>query len=643
MKLPPQAPAVPRVKTPKMLPWLYLTGLTFLSAFLYVFMEWLFFATKPSFMDMAPLTSKLGILLLTWVLLLGISMPVLLLLWAASYFLSARSFSRVPLWLGGAIPAAFLAATGLMLFDNFSYTLFKFGIVSTKGAVRGAYAVVFLFVFLYIFREMTRSLRKRASQKRIDNSTRAQTYAALALLALAIPLGGSLLLSGKSSDAGDLFGQLTSRPNIIIIGSDGVNAEHMSLYGYERDTTPFLKEFAQGALLSENNFANATVTAGSLVSIFTSKLPTQTRVLYPPDIVRGADLFEHLPRLLKQAGYYNAQVSVDYYGDANVLNLQDGFVLINDRPATIGRLYTFARQYMPEDPAYFISTIAKRISERLFHIFYIREMVNPYTEATQKLITFSDTDKLAQVKTLFQNVDQPLFVHVHLMGTHDGNLSPTVRVFSKGEEETDPNKMDFYDDAILSFDGYMSQLVEMLKETGCFDNTMIVVYSDHGMGNVSDVRVPLLIHFPGSEHAVVLTSNTQNLDIAPTILDYLGVAPPSWMRGQSLLQGEPPVDRPIFSAAPNYREHNDVGRLQLDLTKVKPPFYQFGKIGMAICQNWYAVDTATSAWQEEQIGGYANPCPPGSLPDRAQAQELMLDQLQTDGFDVSSLREAWGN
>ncbi len=627
----------------KLFSWLHFVTLTCLTAFLFVFMEWLFFVTKPSFMDLMSLPTRLGILLLTWLLLVAVSLPFLLLLGAVSVALGDRLTWRVPLWLGGAIPAGLLASTALMLVDNFTYTLFKFGVVSTHGLSRGVYGAAFLLALLYFFREVARTLSRQMKNKQVEPGLKAQSTASLALLALAVPLGGALLLSGKSAESAGISAQLTSRPNIVLIGSDGVNAEHMSLYGYERETTPFLEEFAQGSLVSENNFTNSTVTAGSLVSMFTSKLPTETRMLYPPDIVRGSDSFEHLPRLLKQAGYYNAQISVDYYGDANILNLQDGFVLINDRPATIGRLYTFARRYLPEDPAYFVATIAKRYSERMFHIFYLRAMVNPYTEATQKLITFTDQDKLNQVKSLFQNVDQPLFVHMHLMGTHEGNLSPTVRVFSEGEQESPANQMDFYDDAILSFDGYMRQLVDMLKETGRYENTLIVVYTDHGMGNVSNLRLPLLMRFPGSEHAGMLASNTQNLDIAPTILDYLGVMPPKWMQGRSLLQGEPPVERPIFSAAPNYREHNDLGRLQLDVAKVQPPFYQFGMVGMVICQNWYALDTDSLAWQEAQISGYPNPCPAEDLPSRAKAQQLMLDQLQKNGFDVSSLREVWGD
>jgi arylsulfatase A-like enzyme len=127
----------------------------------------------------------------------------------------------------------------------------------------------------------------------------------------------------------------------LLIGSDGVNADDMSVYGYQRDTTPFLKVFAKNALVAQNNFPNATLTTGSLVSIFTGKLPTTTRVLYPPDILTDVNSIQHFPGILQALGYYNAEISVDYYADANVLNLQNSFVTVNGRSTYAGKLYTF--------------------------------------------------------------------------------------------------------------------------------------------------------------------------------------------------------------------------------------------------------------------------------------------------------------
>ncbi|MCU0409500.1 MAG: sulfatase-like hydrolase/transferase, partial [Bacteroidales bacterium] len=90
-------------------------------------------------------------------------------------------------------------------------------------------------------------------------------------------------------------------------------------------------------------------------------------------------------------------------------------------------------------------------------------------------------------------------------------------------------------DTILSYDAYMGQLIEALKARGTFDETLIIVYSDHAMGFQTTERIPLVFHFPAGQHAGRITTNVQNLDIAPTILDYLGIPIPEWMEGESIL------------------------------------------------------------------------------------------------------------
>ena len=235
----------------------------------------------------------------------------------------------------------------------------------------------------------------------------------------------------------------------------------------------------------------------------------------------------------------------------------------------------------------------------------------------------TDDDRLGMVESLFKTVNQPLFIHAHLMGTHS------------------PNSLDELDSNTTIFDQYMQKLVGDLKQMGKLDQTVIIVYTDHGYGDVSNVRIPLMIRFPNEQHAGEILHNTQNLDIAPTILDYLGMQPPAWMEGTSLLEGQPPLTRPIFSAAPSFRADTEFHRLELDLSKVKPPFYQFGTVGMVICQNWYALDTASLAWQTAVIQDYPNPCPASSLPSDRQAKETMLNQLKSEGFDTRTLETAF--
>jgi hypothetical protein len=605
----------------KFVAWGKLACLAVLAIYFYIGMEWLFFATKPSFMDFLPLGTKLGIMLLPGLLITAASLPFLLLLFAASFLPWWSRRGGFFLGLGAALPAVFFGAAGLMMADNFTYTVLGFGIVHTRGVLRGLYGLLFLGFLGWLFWRAARQLVRGYRKNRPDGAFKTQLYTAGALLALSLPLGGSLFLGNTSGGSLLAAGEPERRPNILLIGTDGLDADKTSIYGDRPDTTPFLRAFAEDSLLALNNFPNANFTSGSLVSMFTSKLPTRTRVLYPPDILKGSDAFQHLPGILKQAGYYNAAVSVDYYADPNVLNLQDSFVMMNGRSDTIGRLYTFSRRYLPENAAYFLSMLGKRLSDRVFHIFYARSMPNPYAEVRQKLSNMTDQDRVGQIVSLFRDVDQPLFIHVHLMETHT-------------------NEEAIYRQGITNFDQNMRFLVNELDLMGRLEQTVVVVYTDHGYANVSHVRVPLLFRFPGGEHAGQVTGNTQNLDIAPTLLDYIGIDPPGWMGGQSLFSSEPPAGRPIFSAAPNFRADED-NLMQLDLSMVRPPFYQFGTVEMVVCQWWYAANTTTLTWQEGEVEGYRDPCPPGELPDTRQAQAMLLAKMKGDGFDVALLEEAF--
>ncbi len=606
----------------KLLSWGKLLAWTVLAIYFCVFMEWLFYATKPSFMSLSPFMTKLGILLLSGLVLVGLSLPFLLVLFALSLAPWWSKRWKVFLYIGGVLPAAFIAVTALMLIDNFTYTVFQYGIISTVGIQRGVYGLLFLVILFVSTRWVVRTLSGQTRRKRVNSALRMELSMCIALLVLSTGLGWNLYRSDQPAYTIPVTGSAVTRPNILLIGTDGLDADHTSLYNPDTDTTPFLKTFAQSALVSENNFPNAYQTSGSLVSIFTSKLPTETRMLYPPDILKGADAFQSFPAILKSEGYYNAEISVDYYADVTAFNLQDSFVMVNGRSSTMGSLYTLSRGILPEDAAYFLATIVKGLSDRLLQIYYIRTMPDPYAEVTQPPIDMNDQHRVDQLMSLFQTVQQPLFVHVHMMGTHLGD------------------EWNLYDPAIQAYDGYMREVIDDLTEMGKLDQTVIIVYTDHGFTDVSNVRIPLLFRFPNGEYAGMITNNTQNLDIGPTILDYLGITPPDWMTGQSLLAGEPPATQPIFSAAPNYRTGNAMNELQLDLSKIKPPFYQFGTIGMVICQEWYAVNTTSMIWQEGEVEDYPTPCDASVMPNDDQAKQILLNQLKTNGFDVTTLQAA---
>jgi hypothetical protein len=160
---------------------------------------------------------------------------------------------------------------------------------------------------------------------------------------------------------------------------------------------------------------------------------------------------------------------------------------------------------------------------------------------------FSDQEKINQALALLKNSEMPVFVHVHLLGTHGPRFSPHQQVFSTGEEQNEDWMIDYYDDAILNFDAYIEEVYNDLLASGELDNTIIVIYTDHGMAWNAKTRIPLLIYLPDQKTARKIKTNVQNMDIAPTILEYLGIPKPSWMMGISFLHSDPPASRLVVN------------------------------------------------------------------------------------------------
>lgn len=115
---------------------------------------------------------------------------------------------------------------------------------------------------------------------------------------------------------------------------------------------------------------------------------------------------------------------------------------------------------------------------------------------------------------------------------------------------------DYYG-AIAAVDENLGRVLKYLDDEKMTDNTLIVYTSDNGFF-VGDhgwydkrfmyepsLRVPLIVRAPGGKRDNVSRAMAQNIDIAPTILDYAGVAAPATMQGRSLrplLEGNTPAD-----------------------------------------------------------------------------------------------------
>lgn len=620
--------------------WMPLVTLTFLAAFAYTFIEWFFNVTKPSFLDVLGFGKKFEILLFTISLFATVCFLLLLIPIAASFlFRSSRIYAAL-FRISILLPAGITASLCLLMVDNFTYTLFKFGVVSTSGFVRGVYAVLFTAAVFLIYRSFLRLLEKDVS--RVAQKTRVKNiyYGSIAVV---IAPALYLLASQGAKSAGSYFPVLendANLPHIVLLTSDGLNASNMSVYGYARETTPNIRELSETSLIAENAFSNSGHTSGSIVSLLTGKYPINTRVLYPPDILHGSDSYQHLPAILRSNGYFSVQLGSPYFVDSHSRNMLEAFDVTNGYNTT-SDLLTRITNYVSNDLAYFIYDMGNRIADRLRHIFFIKTMTNPIDAVNLKIDDIGDLDKYQKLRELLDTTERPLFVHAHFMGTHGAQFYSPNQVFSAGQDfETQGDwNVDFYDDSILQFDRYVGQVIEDLRNQGIFKNTILIIGSDHGQKYITTERIPLIIHFPGGSFAGKITSNVQNLDIAPTLLDYLGIEKPFWMEGNSLIQGDP-GQRPIFGvdALNKIKQLEENGVTVLNQQLVSPPFFQFSNITVTYCQNWYKLDLVNYEWRSGEVSGSTSHCNPTEVVTKEQAYQWIKDHLEEYGFDLSSLQ-----
>lgn len=624
-------------KQPVYLSWNGLYVGTCISAVAYMFIEWLFIITKPNFGNVfGNMLMKGQILLFSSACAISLGFILLTPFFLSSLITTPRA-KQWSLRLGSLVPMLFFACLIFLAFDNFTYTLFTFGISTSKGLWRGLYGIGLVgliagsyWMGLPKLSQLSRYLSGRRPRRFILPALMGITVFALAWPFLANP-------SEAETNPKAITRYEKPYPNIVIITLEGINATNLSLYGYERDTTPTLRRLAGSSLVADNAFPNAGNTAGAIVSLLNGKYPTQTRVLFLPDILQGQDAYQHLPGILRSLGYHTAQFSYPYYADAYSLNMQNGFDLANGRrlPAR-GSLFARLLFRLPTEFAYFIFDASTHISDRLLHVYYLQDMLNAYDVATEPVDNARDEKRVEDFFKFLDTYEQPVFVHLHFMRTHGSRFLPQQRVFSREKDITRQQEwdQDFYDDSILEVDQYIGRIVDMLSSKGILDQTILVVASDHGQVFTTLKRTPLLIRFPNGEYAGRIQANVQNLDILPTILDYLKITKPDWAQGASLIQANLP-QRPIVGFSPYAVELTLLRMSTLNEDKLKPPFYQFGKASVVLCSRWYELDLYTLAMSEGDVPGSTAPCQ--TAPDQDKALAILRAHFQQDGFDLSGL------
>jgi len=605
-----------------------------LYAYAYVLLEWLFLATKPSFLGVWPVGLRVAGFWIGALPFVGAALALhvvcCLLDWLIPFL--RRNDGILP----RLAPSVVVTAIVLMLVDNFTYTVFGWGVVNVTAWTAPVYWLVALLIFLT-------HLRRQPTPMRVRNAVAATmvVVSAGALLWALLASPHSLEVKQESDTAAAAHSASSPgapRPNIIFFASDGVTASRTSAYGYERETTPNLDALLDHALVADNAFTNSGWTTGSLTSMMTGKYPTTTKVMYPPYTLKGVDAYQSLPRMLHMLGYANIQETVRYYADGPDLNWRDSFDEANGRKVEPPRLDA-SRAIALQVPEQLDEVLYKRLSERVLQLLLIEQMADPHAEVTSeeyaKVYGTADGKRMERVYAFIDQTRKPFFVHIHLLGTHCCTYRPHKKVFSEGDFATEAEKRNAQlDDAILQSDQLFGELVSHLKQRGLLDNTLIIYTSDHDNGWDFRAPVPLVFVFPHGDHHGHVTGTTQLLDVAPTVLDYLGISVPDWMEGRSLLQGPLAPERPVFSVFRLDRSHFTTSKKDrlARVDNMGPPTYGLSQMGMVVCQRWYVMNLDSAAITKGKVADYKGGCPEQSLPDDARARHMISDHLHQRGF-----------
>ena len=328
------------------------------------------------------------------------------------------------------------------------------------------------------------------------------------------------------------------RVPVILISLDTLRADHLSCYGYARETTPHLDRWArEEAILFENAVTPETWTLPAHISMFTGLYPQHHAVTRDQPLAEDVPT---LPELLQAAGYQTA----GFTGHTWWMQPERGFgrgmdhydnapEMLRHIDETRARLYGWLEQRTEAPPFIFFHA---------YDLHYkIREMGYqfPYEPGNNWPLDFAQP-YLAQ-GVFSEGEKAELKASELILAWREGRIT-----FSEAEHAA---IVALYDDTLRMVDAAIAEVFERLRQEGLYEDALIIVTSDHGEGlgergyyDHEDVweeeaRVPLLMKLPGAAHAGArVQAQVQLIDILPTVTEVLGLGTPAPMDGISLLR-----------------------------------------------------------------------------------------------------------
>jgi arylsulfatase A-like enzyme len=616
--------------------------LTVLSCYFYYLMEWLFFLSRPSMLSYLTVPENLALLFNAPLTMIFIALPAVSIMSLLPAVLPIKKgvikviIDKFPY----VTPAVILTCTAFLMLENFSYTMF--GIASHSASTLASQGYYWIIITLFLIYAIGKLANGNSNGGIITRHIRSLfTLMAVLLGISSVSLAVSYHQPLSTEYEVHLPPIKDDLPNIIFFAADGVNSTNMSIYGYERVTTPFMDSIAHESLVYMNHWTNSAKTTGAVGSLLSGKYPTRTKVIFRPDTFSGKDMFQHFPRVLRGLGYYNIDISLRHYIDPEDLKMRNAFDYANNRilDNRDSVVKNFFLSRWPTSVQFFEDNW-QRLYQRLAHLSGYTSMVNPHKLVNQgeKVPDHrSDIDRMDQLKYQILHAPKPFFANVHLLGPHGKKFDYEKPVFTKTKEQPNRWMVDHYDNAIYQWDAYSREIYQLLDELGELDNTLLIFSSDHGKRHKVNETLPLIIRFPNQEHTGSVKQASQRMDIAPTVLSFLGVTPPEWMDGHSLLSRSKEV-YPIFIVNSSKQQLINAGEWKVSANLV-PPFYSLGTMSMAYCGMLYSMDINNInhiLLSQERVHAKTATCPATDL-EPELAYDMIFTHLKDMGYDVGQL------
>ena len=313
----------------------------------------------------------------------------------------------------------------------------------------------------------------------------------------------------------------TNIPNVILVVSDALRADHLSCYGYSRSTSPNLDSLAKSGVIFTNSISQAPSSRASHASLFTGKFPLEVGLSELNNKGKLEEKALTLAEIFKDEGYLTYGLYTNPHINKErgfAQGLDDYFYYCYGKEKRGWGGVKNSPRIATEEAINLISKI-KNFPFFLF-LYYVDPHV-PYDPPDEANIFLNPAD-----------YKEPFYYP-----------RPTAIKFFSGREYGKLTKQDFnimqdlYDGEIFNLDNHFGNFIDALKKFNLFEDTIIVFTSDHGEalgergGEIGHGRkhyyeqchVPLLISYPrkiikGKSYDKI----TAHIDIAPTILTLIG-------------------------------------------------------------------------------------------------------------------------